>query len=166
MGLRGDSGGSRFRLKLSRPMIILIGLLIVIVIAIVAVALLLPPAGPPPAEEPQAMADNTPVPTETLPVVTEEPVPTIGGEPTAPPPTAVPATPKQVVVVPTAVATPVPAPTRGGAVGGVPPTTMATGGGEQGLPETSSGLPWLIPVGVVLLIAVIWWRLRRARSSG
>ncbi len=170
------SGKPRFRFRLSRPMMIVIGVLLVLVVIVVVLVIILnsSPAAPPAQVADKAAPETVPV----LPLVTTAPTGTAGMSltvapsatavppaatalPTAVPPTAAPPATQQVAVVP-AGPTEIPAATPRTTVGGAG-TTQGVGG-EQPMPETSSGWPWLIPVGVVLVVAVLWWRWRRAHA--
>jgi cytoskeletal protein RodZ len=64
---------------------------------------------------------------------------------------------------PTAASTLIPAPAGTAVVTGMSPTALGAGGGE--LPASSSGLPWLLPVAVLLLATTVWWRWRRAHAT-
>ncbi len=173
MAFEDPSGAEqpRFRLRFSRSMVILMGAFLGLIAIIVAVVLLWPTLT---GVGKQQVAQATPRPTTEVAVVTDVPAPTSAPEATAAPeatvlpePTVPPATQAGSAVAPTAAPTEIPLPTRTAAAGLV--TVVATspprGAGESPMPDTSSGIPWLIPVGVVLLIAVLWWRWRRARST-
>jgi len=160
-------GKPKFRLKLSRPMIIIVGVFVVLVVASIVLVLVLSSAGAPSSQQAAGKVGATAQP--ALPVVTPVSTATVGVSETVPatapavtaPPTPVPPT-QQVAAVSTSGPTMRPAPTQ--APAGNPSTTRGTGG-EQPMPDTASGLPWLIPVGVVLVVAVLWWRWRRAHAS-
>jgi hypothetical protein len=168
MPLFGDSGGPK--LKLTRPVMILIGVLAVLLVGVVILVIVLSSGA---GRGTQTAAKSPTAAASTSPLKVVE------GPGTAVPPTALPAAPDatNAPVPPTApgggmslvtpVATPIPAPT-GQAGGGVVSqvTPVPQGGGEPSqLPGGSSGLPWLIPVGVLLLVAVAWWRWRRSRAQ-
>ena len=163
MALRGSSGGEgkpRFQFKPSRNMLIILGVFVLLIVVIVVLALVLPRGGGGGAP----VAEKTAEPKAVSPQATSLP-----GAPTAIPPTQPAAVPPTQVVqaLVTPVPTPVPVPTQA-RPGGVEPTVAGVGGGEQALPATASGLgTWLviIPVGVVLLGVVAWWRWRRSRLS-
>jgi len=163
MALRGSSG--RFKLKLSRPLLIIMGALVLLLLIIVVLSFTVLKKGGQPTgskaagvgpaggkAEPTAIAAaSTPYPGATE-IATAIPV-----QPTAPQPAAQPTSPQS------AEKTPIPPPTR--VVAAAPSVTPLPSGGQ--LPGTSGGgLFWLIPVGVLLLIAVLWWRWRRARATG
>jgi hypothetical protein len=175
MPLFGDSDGPK--LKLTRPVIIMMAVLGGLLVIVIVLAILLS------SNVFGAKTANTvPAPTATIKVAeveATEAVPSV--VPSAVPPTAPPAAVTRVptsappptsgtdVVSPAATEAPIPAPTVGEPGGQT--VQQATPGGEGGgeiseLPGGSSGLPWLIPLGAVLLAAVAWWRWRRARSEG
>lgn len=172
MALRGGSSG--FRLRFSRPMLIVIGALGLLVVAVIVLSITVfrgggrrPSQVPSPiaavTETPEAVAKAEPYPTATVALATPTPAPTqVPVAPTAPPaPTAAPSP-----EAPSPVPTMVPPPTRP-EVAVVPTTTPLPAGGQ--LPATSGGSPWLLPLGaafVILLAAVLWWRWRRARAAG
>ncbi len=158
MTLRGSSGG-RFKFKLTRPMLIIIGILVALGIIVVVLALTVfqPRAGRPVAQaSPTAEAPKA-LPTDTPPATTAVLAagPTLTPQPTAGRPAAT------VTPVPTFA----PAPTGVGVVTGATPTA-GIGGGE--LPGGASGLGWeillLIPAGLLLLAVAAWWRWRRAHT--
>lgn len=157
MALRGSSG-SRFKLKLSRPMLIVLGVLALLLIGVVALILIPPllrPAAPAPT--PIAKVVSSPTAVATPPATEAAPAagPTLTPLPTVPRPAAT------VTPVPTFA----PAPTGVGVVTGATPTA-GVGGGE--LPGGASGLGWevllLIPAGLLLLAVAAWWRWRRAHT--
>ncbi|MGC8873599.1 MAG: hypothetical protein ACP5SI_04010 [Chloroflexia bacterium] len=172
MALRGGASGSRIRF--SRPMLIVAGVLVLLVVVVVFLSLsILRRGGRAPAhvpspvvaatETPEVQAKAEPYPTATVALPTQTPMPTqLAVQPTLPPvPTVPPA-----LSAPTAVPTMVPPPTRP-EVAVVPTTTPLPAGGQ--LPATSGGSPWLLPLGVAFLVlvgAVAWWRWRRARATG
>lgn len=168
MSLFGGSGGPK--LKLTRSTMILIGVLAVLLVVVVSLAIYFIFFNNP-GRGAQTAARPTAAPTSSLEVGE--------GAGTAVPATVPPAGPDatNAPVPPTAsgggvalvapVATPIPAPT-GQAGGGVVAqvTPVPQGGGETTqLPGGSSGLPWLIPLGVLMLAAVAWWRWRRSRAQ-
>ncbi len=178
MPLFGSSGAPKF--QLTRRMIIVLAVFGVLLVAIIILAVVLA-VNANQANKRAGVAAALPTATMSVAEVTLPSAPD-----TAPPGhtaglaevTSVPIPPTQrVAVVPTAAATAVPAPTvqEGGGVVAPPPgggvgtasTTPAAGGGETAaLPASSSGLPYLIPVGALLLAAIVWWRWRRARAHG
>jgi LPXTG-motif cell wall-anchored protein len=122
-------------MKLSRPLQIVLGILVLLALVVVIVVLALPALRRLPTQ-PVVQAGPTRTPHSS----------SISARPSSTPIGA---------VAPTNMAI-------GGTTTGTNP--LGTGGGET-LPTTDSGLPWLIPVGVVLLLAVAWWRWRRARAG-
>lgn len=178
MGFRGRLSG----IKLSRPMLILIGSLAgLLVLALIVAFVVLPAIQRGRDRTPVAQASPTADVAETLPVVddgrtpTAKTVSTVVAQETAViqetvPPVEPTERSQQPTPVPTLVVvadrTPSPGATVGGTVAaGGPTDTPLPKGGEQ-LPDTSTGLPWLIPLGAVLLAAILWWRWRRARQLG
>lgn len=175
------------KLNLSRPMLMIIGAIFVLLIIIVVVAVVVLPNlnKDRPAPEAQATAE----PTDVVQVPTSGPV---GIEPTqqaieestavadsGTEPATVPET--QPAVAEGSGEPKYPAPTQStdsatteGASTEASPEESSLGGGtgsgesqpQENLPETSSGLPWLIPVGAVLLAVVAWWRWHRVRAAG
>jgi hypothetical protein len=178
MSLRDRLGG--LNLKFSRSMLILVGsilgLIALIVVLIVVVLPRLRGSGERTAEQPTPVATST-----TIEVVGGNGTPV--GEPTSASPTDVAEAPSSTAEA-KADPTPTKAPTQPPAAATAAPTLIEPGdgatavaagptltplpggGGGEELPHASGGLPWIVPVGVILLIVVVWWRLRRARATG
>lgn len=168
MPLFGSSGAPKFHL--TRRMIIALAIFGVLLVAVIILAVVLSVT----SNQAKQRAQMAAAPTATMAVAeaplspapdTAPPAPTVQGAEATP----VPILPTQgVAMAPTAMATAIPAPTAQAGGGGVTAaTTPAAGGGETAaLPAGSSGLPYLIPVGAVLLAAIVWWRWRRARAHG
>jgi hypothetical protein len=177
MALRRGSG--RPQLKLTRRNILIaagffVGLVVLIVVLYFTV---LQPSGR--KGRTTAEKDATAVAAKGSPVSTRdvaskpEPSPAGVGDATQPPKsTAVaqvtqdaPAATRGIAAQPqpTAADTLIPAPAGTAVVTGASPTPLATGGGE--LPASSSGLPWMIPIGALLLVVAAWWRWRRAQAT-
>lgn len=173
MALRGIPGGEgrpRFQFKPSRNMLILIGVLVLLIIAVVVLYFVLQgtAGGGGQVAQGTTTARGVAAAQVTSPPGAPSAVPaTRPGAPTSLPATQAPAPPEVPARV-TAVPTPVPLPPQGGrGVAEVSPTTAGVGGGEQALPHTASGISvwWIVPVGVLLLAVVAWWRWRRSRPT-
>ena len=169
------SGAPKF--KWTRPMVIVAGVFGFLLVALIALGVFLLVNN---AQSNKTAAKPTLVATATIKVAeVQRTEPTLAGQATALPqsatkaaaPATVPPATGGGAVLPTAMQTPIPPPTAqttaqtgGGGINtqGTPP---AGGGETQQLPGGSSGLTWLIPVGIVLLVAVVWWRWRRSRAE-
>ncbi len=162
MSLRDRLGNVKF----SRPMLIAVGSVLGLLILVVVLALVvLPRLG-----RKQGPAEVSPTAAPTLAVVAEgspsptaeakaEPSPTpMAGETTAPAPTTRPPVQATATPAPTLIQ---PSPAGTAVAGGPTATPLPAGGGEGELPHASGSVPWLIPLGVVVLIIVGWWRWRR-----
>jgi len=161
-------------------MLMILGALAILLVVVLVLAFVVFPAMNRNGD--RGVAENTPVPaaTETLAEVVDEgepsPVPSAKATvvvedtsaPAAPTKREDPATPVPTIVVVHEGETAEPKDGSAEPSAADPtltPTPLGGTGSGENLPTASTGLPWLIPLGAVLLIAVSWWRWRRQQTA-